>query len=132
MGNMAACTEKADEIYEDLRLQNNLSEWVVFGGPPTTHCFRVGGFTGPEFNLVSISVPPDAMGNRGAEYDEGEPSTIEIALVKDGRLVYVDELGYEDVQRFFSTKQLIAELERLHNPISEEEKKDETPEEETA
>ena len=132
MGNMTACTNKASELYTELSLNNNLSEWVDFGGPPTGHyCFGIGGFTHTEFDSVSISVPPDAMGNRGAEYDEGEPSTFETALIKDGELVYVDELGYEDVQRFSSTEELIAELERLHNSISEEEEVEETPEEET-
>lgn len=131
MGNITSCTNKASELYRELQLNNDLSEWVVFGRLKK-YCFRVSGFTHTEFDSVSISVPPDAMGNRGAEFDEGDPSTFETALVKDGELVYVEELDYEDVQRFFSTEELIAELERLHNSISEEEKKDETPEEDTA
>ena len=100
MGNFASCTQKASTLYASLKGRDKLAEWVVFYGPPTGHCFRIGGFNHDDFDALSIAIPPDAMGNRGVEYDEGEPSTIEAALFKCGELVYVDELGYENIQRF--------------------------------
>ena len=119
MGNFASCTQKASTLYASLKGRDKLAEWVVFYGPPTGHCFRIGGFNHDDFDALSISLPPDAMGNRGVEYDEGEPSTIETALFKCGELVYVDELGYENIQRFFSIEELINEIERLREPEKE-------------
>ena len=54
------------------------------------------------FTHLSVSVPPDAMGNRGPPQDDSPvPVCIETALVgPDGNLVYINGLGYSDIRRF--------------------------------
>ena len=106
---MRACTGKAQWLHEQLRGSSQLG-WVEFPASPSHFCFRLTGFGDDRFDAVSVSVPSDAMGNRGAELD---PSTFEIALFKGSDLAYVDDLGYEDVQRFFSVSDVVDELVRL-------------------
>ena len=63
---------------------------------------------------VSVSVPPDAIGNRGEKYDEGIPSTYETALVgPDDKLMYDEKAGYDDVCRHYSPRDVLKELHRL-------------------
>ncbi len=67
-----------------------------------------------EITSISISVPPDAYGNRGIEYDDPEiPNTIETALFNNDNIVYIDEIGYEDVLRFKSFVELMREINRI-------------------
>lgn len=65
-------------------------------------CCRVllGRRDGQEFRL-SVSYPPDARGS------------LETALVRDGSLFYVDEVGYWDVCRFDEVSEIVEELRRL-------------------
>jgi hypothetical protein len=62
---------------------------------------------------LSISIPTDASGNRGYSAS-GRPETIETALIDDnGDLVYVEELGYDDICRFDSDEEVENEILRL-------------------
>lgn len=69
------------------------------------HCFRLSfpKPIGKDKNIthISISIPPDAMGNRstdGYEY----PKCIETALFSNTDIAYDESLGYEDIMRFHS------------------------------
>jgi hypothetical protein len=69
-----------------------------------------------QFGGISVSVPTGTMGNR---LQDGvgpykRPGTYEIALLDAGNdLVYVDELGYDDVRCFYSHKEVFDEIKRL-------------------
>jgi hypothetical protein len=108
------CAIETVKIY--VQLSNNLPENLTLepmrGG---NYCFRISGFnkTNNDFDMVSVSYPPDAMGNRGAPYDGPNPETIETALFKDGKLVYISSLGYEDIKRFRTFEELLEEIESL-------------------
>jgi len=95
-----------DEIKD--KLPENL-EAINF---PRSFVFRIKGFGG-DFDMLSVSYPPDAMGNRDEDNVE-IPETIEMALVLNDKLIYIEELGYSDVCRFFDTEELIEEINRLH------------------
>ena len=57
---------------------------------------------------MSCSCPPDAHG------------WYETALVgATGKLIYIEELDYEDVQRFETVDELVKELKRLYDTASE-------------
>ena len=67
---------------------------------PGPWCFKFPLGLGWE---LSISVPPDAMGNRcGLDYQKngGHPTCLETLLFRDGRPVY-EVFGYDDVLRFY-------------------------------
>jgi len=68
------------------------------------------------YTHVSVSVPPNASGNRGPgdPYNEPEiPIMFETALFYNERIVYRFECGYDDVCRFVSVAELVTELRRL-------------------
>lgn len=63
---------------------------------------------------ISVSVPPDAIGNRRKEYREENPTTYEIDLLDTNeKLTYVDELGYYDVCCFEEMNEVVEEVVRL-------------------
>ena len=103
------CTEKAQRLWEFLRTLNVLRNRgiqlpVVM---PEHFSFRVS-LPGPLVGRLSISVPPDANEHCG------EPSIFEIALIGDDeRVIYNDLLGYNDVNRFETVDELVAEMIRL-------------------
>lgn len=115
MGNQLACQQVAGNLRNFLESSDELKNNGV-GVPNSTnnsHCFKVSlPFPYPS-NYISVSVPPNAYGNRGDEYGEGVPSTYETALFNNGELVYNDDVGYEDICRFESNEDLVEELVRL-------------------
>jgi hypothetical protein len=131
MGNeqsISACIVYSTKINNVLKADSRLAQFKFYRKDPKCYAFRVGFPNTSSIckgaPTISISVPPDAYGNRGDEYDEGEPTTIETALVKDGSLVYIDSVGYFDVLRFDTIDDLIAELLRLssivYNPSTDD------------
>tara|TARA_B100001093_G_C26407255_1_gene833922 strand:- start:214 stop:675 length:462 start_codon:yes stop_codon:yes gene_type:complete len=52
---------------------------------------------------ISISIPPDASGNRICD-GRNFPMCIETALFSDTDIVYDESLGYEDIMRFYSNE----------------------------
>ena len=124
MGNSPSCNEQAARIC-DILIQKgyNIPE------RPKRHCFRLNICDESNFDIakdknlpvqVSISYPPDAMGNRGTEYKEPViPQTLETALIDtNGELIYLDDWGYDDICRFSSEEFVISEIERLLNKIN--------------
>ena len=77
---------------------------------------------------MSISYPPDLLGNRGRKYNEGFPSTIETALlgimpnedIFNARITYDENCGYENVIYFPENDLdgLIEEVIRISNYLS--------------
>ena len=115
---METCSQAAWVVYNSLRLSNNQ---VIFGlmmtvsSPGELYRFRIPMGPGP-FTHLSVSVPPDAMGNRGPPRDASTvPECIETALLgPDGDLVYIEGLDYGDTQRFYgreSFRDAIPDLE---------------------
>ena len=102
---MATCSQAARAIYDSLCLSNKsaISGLMMDVSSPGEHfCFRIPMGPGP-FTHLSVSVPLDAMGNRGPPRDDSKvPECIETALVgPDGHLVYIEGLEYGDIQRFY-------------------------------
>jgi hypothetical protein len=125
MGNYKSCIRKNIEIYYELKNNKKikdliLDEKITFKSHHIeSWCFQLK-FKNKNYEKIggiSISVPPDAIGNRGNEYNEPEePTTLETALVdSDGELIYIDELGYDDVKRFY----YFNDIELLVNEIKE-------------
>lgn len=130
MGNTAACAARSAELYAFLQEKLEGNTQVTLGvRHPNSFCFTVTiptqkakheGWNSEldscetkdvEFDGISISVPPDARGNR-----EGEPvETFEIALFCGNALVYVSSIGYHDVCRFYTLDDLLAEILRIAN-----------------
>ena len=97
--------------------------------PEGNHCFRLNICDESKFDFakdknlpvqVSISCPPDAMGNRGAEYNEPEiPKILETALIDiNGDILWLDDWGYDDVSRFYSEEEVIIEINRLQEKFN--------------
>ena len=73
---------------------------------------------------LSVSVPPDAMGNRASD-PEPYPVAAETALIgQGGSLIYIDDWGYSGVRRFYgetrasdpdNLQRLLDEILRLEN-----------------
>lgn len=110
MGNSKSCIRKNIEIRNKLKNNEKIKDLISDGkitfmiNPNVSWCFQLR-FKNKNYKKIggiSISVPPDVIGNRGNEYKEPEePTTVETALVdSDGKLIYIDELGYDDVKRF--------------------------------
>jgi hypothetical protein len=124
MGNRQACIEKSHGVLRELTTSNyDRMSNIALEIPPHTGSFafrctltnEILTTTGQKVKSISISIPPDAMGNRGPEEPYREPivpGTIETALFgADDQMLYADELGYENVQRFFSVRELIEHFE---------------------
>lgn len=125
MGNSKSCIRKNIEIYYELKNNEKIKDLILDGKITfkshhiESWCFQLK-FKNKNYEKIggiSISVPPDAIGNRGNEYNEPEePTTVETALVgSDGELIYIDELGYDDVKRFY----YFNDIELLVNEIKE-------------
>ncbi len=120
-----ACQQQAKILYD--ALQNRISSEkldlvllpyrghfafrLCFKNPPKPENSNIKG--------LSISYPPDAMGNRGAikpYFEDPTPQTIETILINtDDNITFSDALGYDkyDVQRFGTIDQLIVHLNEL-------------------
>ena len=83
-------------------------EGITVGGVPDNCCaFRAKFPEGYPFAAVSCSCPPDAHG------------WYETALFgATGTLIYIEELDYENVQRFETLDELVKELKRLYETES--------------
>lgn len=118
---METCSQASQEIFIGLLRSNcpeisGLMNGLVHPGEGFT--FRIPMGDGP-FTHLSVSVPLDAMGNRGPPYDTSSvPMCIETALVgADGNLVYIDGLEYDDIQRFYGNDTVIDAIPELEAEI---------------
>lgn len=119
MGNTPACIKASQKLR--LILKDELPPSLKIINLEDSYCFRIEGFRGKYFNLLSVSYPPDAMGNRTEDQNE-YPETIETAIFKDNEIVYIEEFGYEDVKRFYNVEDLLKEIYELHYGINYDDK----------
>ena len=92
----------------DKKLRSIIKGITVGDVPDNCWAFRVKFQNGYPFAAVSCSCPPDAHG------------WYETALVgATGTLIYIEELDYENVQRFETVDELVKELKRLYETESE-------------
>lgn len=124
MGNIQNCIAKSKSIYTEFSQSQRVSLLAIEVKPHTgTYAFRatfnkkIRNANGDIIKGISISVPTDAMGNRGPEEpykDPIIPVTIETALIgMDDRVMYADEYGYQDVLRFWDMSDVITHLEEF-------------------
>ena len=117
------CENEAWELFFGMGLEKRQNP------PDGEYCFSVpigGGFA------LSISVPPDADGNRPGDGNVF-PVAAETMLVYEGRFIYQNALGFgnvnlgyeDDIKRLYSTrasssdnaKKLLAEIEFLKSVL---------------
>jgi hypothetical protein len=118
MPSTPACVKRASELcaFLDFELRKISTVKVVKRDDEPSFCFRIY-FQGNQdacFNGVSVSVPPDVFGNREGEAVE----TFETLLLLGDELIYVDEIGYCDVQRFHSMNSVLNEILRLNSVLN--------------
>jgi len=106
------CCAVAQELFDKLHNHPNLQKSdIIFPGSCIGHCFRIGIKIPGDRDTVhlSVSVPPDTMGNRISDLAEGqEPSTYETALFLN------DSLRSPFTKGFHSIDDLVDEILRLH------------------
>ena len=112
---MGACINEAGRLHTILRNSPALANFTIKHKRDDSYCFHVL----TPLRGISVAVPPDA--NRWRVVDEGGiPNIYEIALLDDEckGLKYDESLGYEDICRFDSPDEIIAEIVRLSTAVS--------------
>jgi hypothetical protein len=100
------------EGIEGLPSHKNM-EYNFMGYKSYRYCFRIpANGSDSRFDAISISVPPGSQFGRDIADIIDNPIT-EIALIKNEKLVFVDELGYDSVLQFFDFESLSEEVKRL-------------------
>jgi hypothetical protein len=127
--SMSLCNLKCQNVnlaLEEVQRMGKLSGYEKVPAMPVSHsimkpfCFRVSVkketslYKEHSVDFVSVSVPPDAMGNRASDGVSGLklPETIEILLFK-GDDPYYDYPGLSDVMRFWEPQDLVDALNKL-------------------
>jgi hypothetical protein len=106
------CGMIARQMQEQFQADSTLKQLGCTVQPQVSYCFRVQ-IPPNKFNVgfVSCSIPPDA--NLGLSYLKRNV-VYETALIDtNSKLMYNDDLGYNDVNQFDSTSELISEIKRL-------------------
>jgi hypothetical protein len=120
MGNSQPCSTRFYELraFVNEKLKNDSTIIIM---PDNNSCFTIlfKGHTDPCFDGVLISVPADPIGNEESKLN----TTFEIELLLNNSLTYVDDLGYNDVCRFYTMEEVVVEIKRLayiqlHVPVS--------------
>lgn len=118
MGNVSSCIARSRQLHATLSSSPELRAAGVVVLPfGDSYAFRVQLPFTSHFPMLSCSVPPDAIGNRGEEYEEGTPSTLETALYSASGVMYDEEVGYMDVLRFYSDAEVVKEILRVSRYI---------------
>jgi len=112
--NNVACYKAAVELDTYLRNVNSKNSIILEFSVVKSSCFHILLQTEQK---LSIAVPSDAN-----QYCSGKPDIFEIALMSGDELIYIPELGYDDVCRFTTHEEVFDELVR----ITPTEKKNET------
>lgn len=113
MFNSHACIKRSYELYNYLCsvLNKNATLTIKRKEKNDLWCLRIYflGKSDASFDAISVSVPPDAMGNQFGESVE----TFETALLLNDELTYNGDLDYGDICRFYSMKDVLDEILRL-------------------
>ena len=112
---MMLCMEQAETLYYAMKSDSRLSNY--FFPSYITCCFRIGLPKHLQNNslgiiAISCSVPPDC--NR---YLDEYGVIYETALFDNHRIVYNDNIGYDDVNRFSTIDEVIEEVLRVTEEI---------------
>ena len=116
MPEMGACINEARRLHTILRNSPALSDFTINDKRPDSYCFHVL----TPLRGISVAVPPDANRWRLMK-NGGIPNIYEIALLDEDNkgLKYDESLGYEDICRFDSPDEIIAEIVRLSTAVSD-------------
>ncbi len=102
--NMQRCSSEASRIHS-LLAASLPPHCVLQPIASVGYCFQIHFTNGPVHG-ISVSIPPDC--NRSGSF------LYETALVDaSGDLVYIPHLGYDDIDRFSSIPELLAEILRM-------------------
>jgi len=105
--------QKNDDIYTSLSNRKDVTEgkFEIIEKPLRTYFAFQIRFTNTKWGL-SISCPPDV-------YEHAETALLVFSNhnKEDYKLEYVDDWGYQDVCRFSSNEDLIAEIKRIRECI---------------
>ena len=121
MMNQALCAITSGSIWKDLHTCDRLSTYTMPDKDPNSFAFRIGlpvGAAARTYGIdkVSVSVPPDACGNRIVQDNvsvDNLPKTIEIAMIgADDNISYEHPLC-SDVLRFDTVDALVDMLVKL-------------------
>lgn len=118
---ISRCVKRAQVVLEKLREEK--LDGVVVPSKTGGYTFRIDFTISKDYQLL-ISVPADAMGNRGSDFNEPDiPATLETALwdVKKACLV-CNKFEYDDVKRFDSISNLVKEIQRVKQALSKKNK----------
>ena len=107
MASNVSCYITAFNLWRYLSTSSSIRDiGIMFESPPEGYCFRIRFPENSVFYELSISVPPDAS--------IGGSEALETALFDNrGNLTYNEDLGYEDICRFFSNEEVESEILRL-------------------
>jgi hypothetical protein len=108
---LSHCCSKADDLYN--YVNQIISTDEKFGYIYIIEKFQFNfkikfGCSYKGFDGISISVPPDCNRNKSR-------IIYETALIKNCKLVYIEEYGYEDIRRQISFQEVIDEIQRMVN-----------------
>jgi hypothetical protein len=129
--SMNQCFRSSNTLYESIRIRPEIQDKVKFApNNKDINTFRIE-FIRPEGCVhgiygLSISYPYDAIGNRGSNYGEGFPSTIETAILGEipqnldifhANFINDKNCGYQDVCHFYDNNvdALVEEIIRISN-----------------
>lgn len=119
---MTVCADVARTIVYPYLCKTLDARYVIDRPVQGCWCFRITLPSGAPVFRMSVSVPPDAHGNRVQDFAKDVkyvPSTYETALIgADDKLVYIDSLGYWDVERFSSLDELVKEIKRIGDVVT--------------
>ena len=128
---LSPCAAAAKKVYDLLKKRPEIDPSDLRELRSGAFCFRLkfpanaSGVT-----ELSVSFPTDAFGNREVDRERfPKPSCLETALFGEMGLIYREDLGYEDINRFYPGEnpedpypelvdELVRELARLKDAIS--------------
>ena len=117
--DMSVCGQIAGRTWRLMSFPPSYTKLPCDGG----YCFQILLPANEKVKAVSCSIPPDA--NRGiAERMRNSLGPIDITYETalfgyDDDLIYIDALGYEDIKRFDSYREVVEEVMRVAEKIQE-------------
>ena len=112
MGTKAKCEFIASQTWISLSLPEGYRKTQLTG-----HCFRVLFPSNKVVKAISCSIPPDA--NRRI-LESRDPVYETILFGHNDRIIYIDHLGYDDIKRFDTLKELAEEIVSVFKNIEKD------------
>ena len=105
------CIARSKNLYDQIS-PGLMAMGHAFNRRPDSYTFRMG-MPGTQFGL-SFSFAPDV--NEHADEDDWVVETALWNMTED-RLIYNEQLGYDDVRRFSTLGELMEEIDRVHDAV---------------